>query len=75
MDFYIYENWRADGLKARIHAGGCGHCNYGKGQKKEKSGENGEWHGPFADIETAEENAKMLGDYSISYCKCSGKLQ
>jgi len=68
MAFYIYENWQANGKSARIHKANCSHCNYGEGQKKNKTNANGRWHGPHKDFNEAMKTASMLDDYVISSC-------
>lgn len=45
-DYYIYENWTHD--RARIHVGGCGYCNDGRGTQAGSSPRNGKWHGPLS---------------------------
>ena len=68
MNYYIYENWRANGKKAKIHKENCSHCNYGNGQNKEKSEINGRWHGPYRDFDEATSFAISMGDRDITYC-------
>ena len=56
VDYYIYENWHAEGRngKAVIHQGTCSDCNHGQG----RSGGNydrskARWRGPYASLESA----------------------
>lgn len=35
MDYWAYENWRANGHVTKVHRGDCSHCNDGRGQKGE----------------------------------------
>ena len=56
MAYYIYENWRAWRHKAIIHRGSCGHCNNGQGRNEGNyDPNNGAWHGPYADLQEAQE--------------------
>ena len=68
MSFYFYENWQANGKQAKIHKGECAHCNYGEGQRKEKTNNNGKWHGQFNSFEDAMNNAQLLNNYVITCC-------
>lgn len=44
--FYIYEN-RVRRRRV-IHLAECSYCNQGKGQHRDFSGINGQWHGPMS---------------------------
>jgi hypothetical protein len=68
MNFYVYENWVAEGHKARIHKGSCGDCHEGKGKHPGASNKNGMWHGPFKSLTEAQKAAERTGGH-ISYCK------
>lgn len=60
MNFWIYENWRADD-KTVIHKENCNCCNYGHGTGKGTCGEkNGRWHGPFTSFNNAKTEANKL---------------
>jgi hypothetical protein len=52
--YYTYENWRARGHKAVVHAGACGFCNHGKGLAGGTRADNGKWHGPFDSLVSAQ---------------------
>ncbi|MGN6154835.1 MAG: hypothetical protein ACTHN4_03770 [Sphingomicrobium sp.] len=49
--FFVYENWT--NKRARLHRANCSFCNSGSGSQESTSDKNGEWHGPFADIDQA----------------------
>lgn len=68
MKYYIYENWQAEGHKARIHNAECSFCNNGKGFHPDASDENGRWHGAFDSLEAALEAATNTGA-NVSKCK------
>ena len=69
--FFVYENWQAEGHKARVHRGSCPSCNYGKGIHPEASEEHGRWHGPFDALNDAVVLANRSGGV-VSFCKrCS----
>lgn len=53
MEYWTYENWRADGHKATIHVGHCGSCNHGQGKHGVGETPNGRWHGPFSSPDRA----------------------
>ena len=61
MTFHIYENWRAEGHKARIHRSTCPYCNHGRGIHPEASDRNGRWHGPFHTYQLALREARATG--------------
>lgn len=44
MTYFVYENWRAHGHKAKIHTATCRFCNNGKGIQVNASDDNGTWH-------------------------------
>jgi len=61
MQFWIYQNWRAES-KAVIHRADCRQCNDGKGCHKNIHGNrNGQWLGPFSTLDAAESAAKATG--------------
>lgn len=66
--YFVYENWVAEGHKARIHFGSCGHCNYGRGVHPEAGDRNGKWFGPFTSFADAKNAAYKTGGY-VSCCK------
>jgi hypothetical protein len=47
--FYVYENWT--NKRARLHRGGCAHCNGGEGSHGNAGDKNGRWYGPFNNVE------------------------
>lgn len=66
MSFYVYENWTHD--RVRIHSGGCGYCNEGRGTQPHDSGRNGMWHGPFEDRDAAYRKATQLRRTDTKAC-------
>jgi hypothetical protein len=69
--YYVYQNWRARGLRARIHKGKCRFCNDGMGQGQGFDPKNAQWHGPFETEEIAKMKADSLGSgYDIKSCTC-----
>lgn len=60
-DFYVYENWRAQGHRTKIHRAECSHCDHGRGQRGGTRAENGEWHGPFSNFNLADNTAIETG--------------
>lgn len=68
MKFYIYENWIAEGHKARIHLAECSFCKDGKGIHPNASIRNGKWHGPYSSFKEACDEAVKTGG-NISNCK------
>jgi hypothetical protein len=59
--FYVYENWT--NKRGRVHRASCSYCNGGRGSQASTSDKNGEWHGPFADIDQARTKLAAL-EYS-----------
>jgi hypothetical protein len=53
MNYWTYENWRARGHRAMVHAGSCAFCNHGKGLAGGTRADNGKWHGPFDSLTSA----------------------
>lgn len=49
--FWVYENWRARGSVAKVHASDCPFCNEGRGLAGGTRADNGNWRrlGNFAD--------------------------
>jgi len=66
--YHVYENWRAEGHKARIHVSHCPSCNNGEGVHPGSGDDNGRWHGPFKTFQEAFEAAENSGRH-ISECK------
>lgn len=66
--YFVYENWRAEGHKARIHRGSCPSCDYGKGIHPESGEEHGRWHGPFGSMKDAVVAAQSSGG-TVSLCQ------
>jgi len=64
--FWVYENWTHD--YAAIHRGECSFCNYGRGMHVGSSTKNGEWLGPFADLDEAKARAKQTKRASVRRC-------
>lgn len=56
--FYVYENWT--NKRARLHRAECSFCNGGSGSQSATGDKNGEWHGPFANIEQARAKVATL---------------
>ena len=71
MDYYVYENWRADDGKAKIHTADCSHCKQGQGKNPDAGTDNGRWLGPFDTLQKAT-NAAQATDRKVSNCQhCS----
>lgn len=68
MTYHVYENWVAEGHKARIHRSDCGYCNNGRGFHPGASSRNGRWHGAFLSLSEAKEAATRTGG-NVSFCK------
>jgi hypothetical protein len=69
--YYIYENWVAEGHRARIHRNTCSYCRDGKGVHAHSGTQNGRWHGPFPTVDAAQQVADATGG-NVSRCKrCS----
>lgn len=58
MRFFVYEDDQANQI--RIHVSRCWHCNEGAGKKPDRQLTKRRWHGPFDNLETAQEFAKTL---------------
>lgn len=56
--FYVYENWT--NKRARLHRAACSFCNAGRGSQTASGDKNGEWHGPFANVEQARAKVATL---------------
>lgn len=71
MSYYVYENWRAAGHRARIHFSSCSFCRNGKGIHPGSSSRNGRWLGPFDTFEAASSAAYQTGgDVRVcEYCR------
>ena len=68
MAYHVYENWVAEGHKARVHRSTCSFCNGGKGIHPHAGPRNGKWHGPFGGLEEALAAAAKSGG-RVSSCK------
>ena len=68
MTYYVYENWQAEGHKARVHFSDCSFCNEGRGIHPGASEENGRWHGPFPALSEALQFARSTRG-RVSQCK------
>ncbi len=68
MGYHVYENWRAEGHKARIHYSHCSFCKDGKGIHKGASDKHRCWHGRFATFAAALDAAHATGGW-VSKCK------
>ncbi len=66
--YFIYENWVAEGHKARIHFGHCSYCNFGQGMHKTENEINGRWLGPYNNFQEAFDTATETGGH-VSNCK------
>lgn len=71
-EYFVYENWTADGHKAKVHRGDCSHCNGGRGKDPDASDRNGQWRGPFATRAEAAEQAKSLTRNASDCAFCAG---
>lgn len=69
MNLWVYENWVAEGHKARIHRGDCPYCNNGHGIHPGAGNKNGRWLGPFRALDEARLHAKTTGANSVRCCK------
>jgi F-type H+/Na+-transporting ATPase subunit beta len=73
MNYYFYENWVAEGHKARIHIAECSFCKVGKGIHPNASVRNGKWHGPYSSYQAVFAAVIETGRH-ISQCKfCNPK--
>lgn len=70
--FYIYYNEKRDSNLVIIHSHFCGHCEWGKGKRKNKQdGKNGVWVGPFYKIKHARNFCKKhFNDFTIKEDTC-----
>jgi len=66
MSFWVYEN--TIHKKARIHRGDCPYCAEGRGIHGGGKTASGNWHGPFSNIDTAENVAKNTRQLDIRGC-------
>ena len=66
--YFVYENWVAEGHKAKIHFGDCPYCNFGKGMHQTDNETNGRWLGPFTSFQEAIHAATATGG-RVSPCK------
>ena len=71
MTYWVYENWTHK--KAIIHKAECSYCQSGRGIHAASSKQNGEWHGPFENRDSAFQKAQCTGRDEIRACKtCAG---
>ena len=68
MSYYMYENWTAEGHKARLHVGDCSFCKNGMGIHPDAGERNGKWHGPFTEYDQAMQAAQATGG-NVSNCQ------
>ncbi len=68
MIYYVYENWQAEGHKARIHKSSCSYCNNGVGIHPDAGTQHGQWLGPFNTFAEAHDAAVRTGG-KVSMCK------
>jgi hypothetical protein len=68
MTYYVYENWVAEGHKARVHFGSCPYCKEGKGIHPNAGKRNGRWLGPYNTFEAALAAAHQTGG-KVSACR------
>ena len=66
--YFVYENWVAEGHKAKLHFGDCSFCNFGKGMHQTENETNGRWLGPFTNFQEAMNAATETGG-RVSHCK------
>ncbi|MBU2704072.1 hypothetical protein Ga0466249_005224 [Sporomusaceae bacterium BoRhaA] len=66
--FWIYENWKNNGHRARIHREGCKHCYIPEGKEHPVASVGSAWHGPFANLDMAVDEAGKLCS-KIALCK------
>ena len=70
LQYWVYENYPNN--KAMVHKGTCLFCNNGKGVRKGISNWNGQWHGPFDDKASAQNEARNTGRHDVRECShCS----
>ena len=60
-EYWVYQNWRARGHRAVIHASDCSFCNAGRGLQSGTRSDNGAWHGPFNRFAKADAFAHTVG--------------
>jgi len=65
--FWIYENWKTNGHRARMHKATCKFCAT-EGEVPRQSMEGSAWRGPFNTLEEANRYALELGA-KVSCCK------
>ena len=68
MIYHVYENWQAEGHKAKIHFAHCSYCNNGKGIHPGSGDEHGQWLGPFETFQRALDAAENTGG-QVSNCE------
>jgi hypothetical protein len=72
MTYQVYENWVADGHKARVHRSDCAYCNFGEGIHRHAGTRNGRWSRAFDTVDEAFAYAKSTGASTVLGCRrCS----
>jgi len=66
--FWVYENWRNNGHRARVHIESCRHCSILESEERSNAGQGSKWYGPFLTIEDALSLAKECCD-KVSLCR------
>lgn len=66
-NFWIYENWKNNGHRTRVHAGSCVHFKT-DADGNPKSSKGSKWHGPYESLEDAEKAARETGG-KVSFCR------
>ena len=66
MRYWVYENYPND--KAIVHRASCSYCNRGAGIHRIGKTRNGEWHGPFDDVQDARDRARSTYRSDVRDC-------
>ena len=66
MSYWVYENYPND--KAMVHKALCPWCNHGKGTSGTGYTKNGEWQGPFSNVQEAHDKAQSTERSDIRDC-------
>lgn len=69
-EFWVYENWTAQGHRATLHRSDCAFCNHGAGVHGGGQTRNGKWHGPFGIHEDAVAAAESSGAEVRDCARC-----
>ena len=68
MSYWVYENYPTN--RALVHEGNCRFCNEGRGARgRGRSTANGQWHGPFLNLEAAIVHANRTGRDFAGECQ------